>query len=793
MVAILPQYRDAKEENRDFTIRRLPIYRTDTLRNERELTGIDLGDDGQKQMTLDGVTDDNQDVKIPVPLPVEVDEDEVDETEDGFLVQRVRMPLYDTARLNANIRNFDEYFAALQGVLDVVKWYMEEEQWEYSGGLEQGIYRYTTQEYDGIEEFFAPYVDDILDTVQYLRIEHGDGRLFKIFEDTILALVVKNYMNFDYVVGNPPYVNIQNLPSSQKSMIEQLYESATGQYDLYCPFYERGIGMLSEGGRLGYIAPNQFMVTDYGIGLRRLILRECVIDEIYDFRDSRVFEDATNYPAICILEKDEDRTRQNENSVRCVRVKSDIDEDTNRELDEKIIQAVRDHRGNPGYSDDYIDVFDYPQSELSDEYWALMPPGELSVFNKLEERCTHRMADVTDAVFDGPTTGANTVFVADVLNAEKVDADTTEGTVRIVPSGEDIEYEIEADLLRPWLRGRDVKKWRPEWSGRHLILPYEITPDGDNKKKVHTEEILRDEYPLAFEYFEEHQETLRGREGGRWEDSDTYWELSYPRNLEKFELPKIVFAEFANQSMFMVDEGGEWYFKSAYAALLSSEFRKNTKEIACQLNSSVLEFYFKHIATVKAGGYYAFRSQYVSPLPCIIDGESHEFEKLAKTSDKIGTVLDLSNKTERFPEAYLGEFDGNLGYITYEWNTRRYPVNTDIQEKTDGRFAVTAGRSDEISAPLMDKGDRDERKLRAKYVQAAVDGRNMKKGEEQTIPIPETQRGVEQLMEALEADRQTVEETSIEELESEIDQTVYELFDLTDEEQEVIEDYLEVF
>lgn len=179
MVAILPEYRDAKESNRDFTIRRLPIYRTDTLRNERELTGIDLGDDGQKQMTLDGVTDDNQDVKIPIPLPVEVDENEVDETEDGFLVQRVRMPLYDTARLNASIRNFGEYFAALQGVLDVVKWYMEEETWEYSGGLEQGIYRYTSQEYDGIEEFFAPYVDDILNTVQYLREDHGDGRLFK--------------------------------------------------------------------------------------------------------------------------------------------------------------------------------------------------------------------------------------------------------------------------------------------------------------------------------------------------------------------------------------------------------------------------------------------------------------------------------------------------------------------------------------------------------------------------------------------------------------------------------------
>jgi DNA-directed RNA polymerase sigma subunit (sigma70/sigma32) len=69
----------------------------------------------------------------------------------------------------------------------------------------------------------------------------------------------------------------------------------------------------------------------------------------------------------------------------------------------------------------------------------------------------------------------------------------------------------------------------------------------------------------------------------------------------------------------------------------------------------------------------------------------------------------------------------------------------------------------------------------------------MKKGEEQTIPIPQSQDGVEQLIEALESDRKTVEETSIEDLEAEIDRTVYDLFDLTDEEREVIEDYLEVF
>lgn len=795
MVAILPKYREAKEANRDFTIRRLPIYRTDTLRKERELTGIDLGNDGEKQMTLDGVTDDNQDVKIPVPLPVEVDESEVDETEDGFLVQRVRMPLYDTARLNADIHNFGEYFAALQGVLDVVKAHMSESIWEYHGGLETAIHRYTTQEYDDIEGFFEPYVDDILRTVQYLREDHGDGRLFKIFEDTVLALVVKNYMEYDYVVGNPPYVRIQNLPDSQKAMMEQLYESTTGNYDIYCPFYERGLEFLKEGGKLGYITPNQFMVTDYGEGIRRVLRRDARLDEVYDFRDSGVFKDATNYPAIVIAEDEPDEATRDENQIRCVRVKANVDEDTGRALDEEIITAVRDHRDEPGYSDEFIDVFDFPQNELGDGYWSMMPPEELEVFRKLENNSNKQIEEVTDAVFQGIRTSANKIYIVEVLDADRIESDDTGEVVTVVPTGESKEYEIETDLLRPFLQGDEVKRWRGNWSGLHVVHPYYAEEDenGELDAGLISEEHLKENLPRTWDFFIDHKEALESRESGRMEGRDDWYGYIYPKNLGKFENPKIVQAHISEDATFMIDEPGTWYFTTAYGVLLTLGFRDITQEIACQLNSKALDFYFKHITTVKAGGYYEYRSQYVEKLPSITQDSDGEFNMLRNTATEITDSIDLKSKTDRFPEAYLGDFDGNLGYINYEWQTRRYPVNADIQQKTDGRFAVTAGRSDEITDPLMDSGDREEQKLRAKYVHAAVDGRNMKKGEEQTIPIPQSRAGVEQLIESLEEDRQAVNETSIEDLESEIDQVVYDLFDLSDDEREVIEDYLEVF
>jgi hypothetical protein len=82
---------------------------------------------------------------------------------------------------------------------------------------------------------------------------------------------------------------------------------------------------------------------------------------------------------------------------------------------------------------------------------------------------------------------------------------------------------------------------------------------------------------------------------------------------------------------------------------------------------------------------------------------------------------------------------------------------------------------------------------RARYVYEAVNGRKVKSGEETSIPIPRSDSGVSELLGALDEDRREVEGTDIDALEAEIDEAVYDLFDLDENEREVIEEYLEVF
>jgi hypothetical protein len=440
-------------------------------------------------------------------------------------------------------------------------------------------------------------------------------------------------------------------------------------------------------------------------------------------------------------------------------------------------------------------VFDYPQGRLSgDEYWALMPPEELQVFEKLEASSTENFGEITDAIFAGTQTSANKVYLVKPVNADRIEPQEGGDTVRIVPTGENQEYEIETDLLCPWLKGKDVERWRGEWSGLHVILPHYVEEDEDGTTtKVYDSEYLQDELPLTWEYFEAHREQLEGRESGRMEGRDDWYAFIYPKSHERFEKPKIIGAHISENARFMMDSEGMWYFKTAYGIELDEPYRDLTEEMACQLNSKVLDFYFKHITTVKMGGFYEYRSQYVEKLPCMTEDSAGSFDVMRERAGEIVDSIDLDSKTDRFPEAYLGDYNGELDYITYEWQTRRYPVNADVQGDVEGDFTVQAGRSDTINDPAMYSDDREARKRRAEYVHAAVDGRNVKSGEETAIPIPRSDDGVAELLARLEADREAVAATNIDDLEADIDQAVYDLFDLTDDERGVVEEYLSVF
>jgi type II restriction/modification system DNA methylase subunit YeeA len=112
-----------------------------------------------------------------------------------------------------------------------------------------------------------------------------------------------NFIGFDVVIGNPPYIRQEEIKSI-KSILQKSYQSYTGVADLFVYFYERGLQILKSQGYLTYISSNKYFRAGYGEKLRQLLTNSTTILNLVDFGDFPVFEEATAYPSIIALSKD---------------------------------------------------------------------------------------------------------------------------------------------------------------------------------------------------------------------------------------------------------------------------------------------------------------------------------------------------------------------------------------------------------------------------------------------------------------------------------------------------------
>ncbi|MBW2664054.1 MAG: Eco57I restriction-modification methylase domain-containing protein, partial [Deltaproteobacteria bacterium] len=145
------------------------------------------------------------------------------------------------------------------------------------------------------------------DTAEMLAVwDPYDQNQFAGFFDMEWMFGVKD--GFDVVIGNPPYVRVDDITKSLKPLYKSSYNTSVGKYDLYYLFFECGINFLSQKGILAYITPNKFCAANSGIALRNLIFNKFDNGEILSTSRLKVFEEVSNYPVISIF-----RTISNKN------------------------------------------------------------------------------------------------------------------------------------------------------------------------------------------------------------------------------------------------------------------------------------------------------------------------------------------------------------------------------------------------------------------------------------------------------------------------------------------------
>lgn len=826
-LSILDPYKQAKVEDESFTIRRLPIFRTDTLHKESHDPGADLAGEGQRTLFDAGGEANDATIPLELPLAVEDPESEDDETTQ-FLQTTITLPRYDVLRdvdrPGTGVDTYGDYFRVLLAVLDVVKAHVAADESTYSpvrADLSKAVGSYLDGPIGGLESKLEPYVEGLLDVVSELEQQEGGGRLLPIFEDVALSLIVKNYLSYDYVVANPPYVEANNIDSETKDDLESMYpETTTGKYDLYCPFYERGVDWLTEGGRLGYITPNQFMVTAYGEGVRSYLTEKTEIQELYDFRDSGVFADATNYPVVVVAEKDDVASDAEIHSVRVKRVDEDAaaeDEQTEPEgpqfgalraqvpqedddepttidtsLDERVLSSIRRTFDADEYSDPFIDAFSFPQAGLRDDYWSPMPADEWDVFTQIEERADTSLSGFLD-LHAGTQTGANDVYVVTPTNVDRVDWEETGGTVEAVPKGGGAPVTLERDLLRPWLRGSDVERWRPDWSGEHVIFPYKTVQGNGGSESVplDPEEMRELEHTWSYLTRDDVKETLEEREGGSMRGKKHWYKFTAPKSHIDLSKPKVIAAETASDARFATDEEGSWFFKSAYGAPFPPELRDRRKYLAAYLNSRVFDFYLKHVSSLKSGGHYKYTTNYVGRVPAITELSDPVRETVEEAVETLLTHVDTKQKIERFPESYLGRASGEIRTLEQTWSSSFSPIEAvEYEYGHSMEYQVNVGDG---AAVLTQQAITENGEEMAEFVVEALRHRSVAEGETSRIPYPVESDERSRLLAAFRDDKRDVEAFDRDEVEAALDETILQQFMLDDDQRETIESFLDAY
>ena len=333
---------------------------------------------------------------------------------------------------------------------------------------------------------------------------------------------------FDIVIGNPPYIQLQNDGGKLAKLYADCnYKTFARTGDIYCLFYERGYQLLKPNGHLCYITSNKWMRAGYGEKTRDFFARNTNPMLLIDFAGVKIFESATVDTNILLFAK-----AANEHKTWCA-VANKQNKDSVKNLSVFVQQTGTE--------------CDFSGSDS----WVILSPIEQSIKRKIEAVGTP-LKDWDIQINYGIKTGYNDAFIIDTKKREEILANC---------QTED-ERKRTAELIRPILRGRDIKRYGYNWANLWLIyIPWHFPYQFDETIKgasVKAEKAFKEQYPAVYNHMLQYKEPLSKRNkaetGIRYEwYAMQRWGAKY---WEDFSKPKIIFQEIVQESQFFYDAEG---------------------------------------------------------------------------------------------------------------------------------------------------------------------------------------------------------------------------------------------
>lgn len=429
-----------------------------------------------------------------------------------------------------------------------------------------------------------------------------------------------DFLGFDCIIGNPPYIRQEQIKDIKPLLQKQYPDFYNSTADIYTYFFTLSYHLLKEKGFNAFITSNKYARAKYGVKLRELLLKKTTIVSYMELNTLKVFESATVDTSIM----------------------SFIKQTPLKESDFKYYEPTPDDKNDLKSACSLL----MKQNALSTESFIFADATLLDLRDKMESVGTP-LKDWGIQIYRGILTGANEAFII-----------TTEKREEILNACKTQEERKRTEtLIKPILRGKDIKRYSYEWAGEWVINTHNGYTSAI-KSKIPPVDI--EKYPAIKSHLDSHWDTIATRS----DQGDTPYHLRNCAYLEDFEKEKIVYGEIVQEPRFYLDNGEcelGYFYAEATSFILTGE---HLHYLLGMLHSKLITFAFK---TFYAGGGlgesgYRYKKAFIERLP--IPKITPQNQKLAhKITDCAKQILEAKEKD---PKANTQELEKEIDALVYQ-------------------------------------------------------------------------------------------------------------------------------
>ncbi len=427
---------------------------------------------------------------------------------------------------------------------------------------------------------------------------------------------LKSTKGFDAIVGNPPYVRIQNLVKYTPEEIKYYQSKDSGfsvatkeSIDKYYVFIQRAILLLNAKGFLGYIVPHKFFINKGGKSLRKYITENSQLSKLVHFGITQIFPERSTYTAIIVIQKEHTNNFQF------------------KKIDKITPEILSDNTWGT-----------YKTEKYNSDPWIFLQPEVEAIFNNIYSQNIKKLKEVAEIAV-GLQTSKDPIYIFTPEN---------ETNEKFIFSKDGIRYEIEKDICRPCIYDLSFDLFDTISGNAQMIFPYKIT----DRAELFSEKFLQTEYPLCWEYLNKHKAVLEVRSlNGR---DPKWYQFGRSQSLTRFHnAPKLIWSVLSTEPAYIFDNndlqftgGGNGPY---YSLLQNSDY--SIFYLLGILSHPVFENMVKAGASEFRGAYYSHGKQFIENLPIrLIDFQNAE--EIADYEEIIKLVKELIKTKDKFNKSF---------------------------------------------------------------------------------------------------------------------------------------------